>query len=1137
MHANPKCSALSQEAVLIRSYATHARAQSFSRRGNKGKGKTTVGGGNTTSSGIGGAAAGEKADKVEAAAVGGSSGAVDESDAYADTDKPGLAKPEFKLAGQADPLRESIQQEAVALYEAGAYDDAGERFYYLAEAARNAGDVLQECTALQNMGTSLVMMSLFLEALRCYEKALALAPTAQARGDVLECLIWVHSERGDIGRAIEAVRALREFHEEAETPDAEALCSDDLQEGSLFAQVREFAESRKAFESALAIAKSSMGGHPNQPKWEGRAASELAQICIHLGERERGLALYHAALQVATDAGDSDKSMRAHANIAIVHKLARNLAGAVEHYDHAVAIAHKSEDVFMEGRSALDAAAVLHLAGEYDKALLRANRAAEIAEALDDDEARGECGTRIAEIMLSQGNASGAVEKLVASMAVWQGLCDECHSARLGRLGAEEEEEEGGDDPERVEIMDEHADTTQLLVQALSIAPGGASTANPVPPLLASEAGRCVALRSLIALDGVREGAPLHVAQFSLDKGCPALSSPDELTALLAQLHPEGPGSGAILYYTLLESDFIRSREVYEAAAPAAGDSEDAIAAMAPAAAEAAAADAAASVPHRLCVWLIDHTGVRAMHTCDTVGSDGRSLEQLCADLTTKLTLCFDGTTTRGPPINAEVAQARREELAARGISTETDAHGRVDVSCELARLSELLLPRHALEAHLPADGATLTIIPHHILHGVPFCALPHPAAMAPPSDAPISAATAAAASKTLGDAYPIAYAPSLTVLGQLATRAKAAAALVDDDETAPHQPLPAIVVGGATTARSFELPPLPCTAPEAAAVAGVLGVPAAPEKAAEEAADGPVRGWLLSGAHAEARIVGSLLARGVPLRCLHLACHSRPNCLALGKTRYEASPSATGDSSDMGQGEAGEGGAAVAAVVAGDATSGKDAAKAAAPAPSGGGGGGLAAKARELAAAKAKAKQAEEEANAELLLVTDEADDAGAKAVAAQAQAEAAEVALQRELEEESEAAAQEGPIANGLLTMEVLAQLPLGGYPTVVLTGSHAAVGQVSQDYVLGIRRALLVGGAKSVVACAWDAADEAAAILAEAFYKALVRTNPKSTPVSQAKALQLAMQEVRKAAGGKYDHVAFYAGFSVVGAAHGI
>ena len=45
-------------------------------------------------------------------------------------------------------------------------------------------------------------------------------------------------------------------------------------------------------------------------------------------------------------------------------------------------------------------------------------------------------------------------------------------------------------------------------------------------------------------------------------------------------------------------------------------------------------------------------------------------------------------------------------------------------------------------------------------------------------------------------------------------------------------------------------------------------------------------KGKLLVGAHATAESLGRLLATQ-PLRLLHLACHSRPNCLALGKMEH----------------------------------------------------------------------------------------------------------------------------------------------------------------------------------------------------------------------------------------------------------
>ena len=128
------------------------RSNSFSRRANRG-GKKKEEDAMPSAGGVGGGAA-------VAPAAGGGAAAVEDT-GYVDEEVV-AAKPSFKLEKQGNPLTDAIQKEAVELFEAGAYDDAGEKFYYLAEAAHQAGDRQQECTALQNMGTSMVMLgSLF----------------------------------------------------------------------------------------------------------------------------------------------------------------------------------------------------------------------------------------------------------------------------------------------------------------------------------------------------------------------------------------------------------------------------------------------------------------------------------------------------------------------------------------------------------------------------------------------------------------------------------------------------------------------------------------------------------------------------------------------------------------------------------------------------------------------------------------------------------------------------------------------------------------------------------------------------------------------------------------------------------------
>ena len=118
-------------------------------------------------------------------------------------------------------------------------------------------------------------------------------------------------------------------------------------------------------------------------------------------------------------------------------------------------------------------------------------------------------------------------------------------------------------------------------------------------------------------------------------------------------------------------------------------------------------------------------------------------------------------------------------------------------------------------------------------------------------------------------------------------------------------------------------------------------------------------------------------------------------------------------------------------------------------------------------------------------------------------------------------------GPIANGLLSSDDLASLSLRGYPAAVLTGSHAAGGSTSQDGLIGLRRALLAVGARSVVGCGWDTADEPAAIFAAAFHKCARGGG------SQADAVRAGAHAVREADGGKWAHPAFWAGWSVMGA----
>ena len=79
-------------------------------------------------------------------------------------------------------------------------------------------------------------------------------------------------------------------------------------------------------------------------------------------------------------------------------------------------------------------------------------------------------------------------------------------------------------------------------------------------------------------------------------------------------------------------------------------------------------------------------------------------------------------------------------------------------------------------------------------------------------------------------------------------------------------------------------------------------------------------------------------------------------------------------------------------------------------------------------------------------------------------------------------------------LLTMDDISQVQLRA-KLVVLSCCHSAQGKVRAEGVVGIARAFLGSGARSVLAALWPIPDEATEQLMSRFYKHLVRGNSVS------------------------------------------
>merc|ERR1712188_276194 len=111
-----------------------------------------------------------------------------------------------------------------------------------------------------------------------------------------------------------------------------------------------------------------------------------------------------------------------------------------------------------------------------------------------------------------------------------------------------------------------------------------------------------------------------------------------------------------------------------------------------------------------------------------------------------------------------------------------------------------------------------------------------------------------------------------------------------------------------------------------------------------------------------------------------------------------------------------------------------------------------------------------------------------------------------------------------DGLLHKEHVHCLRLSKQPTVVLSGSYTAAGSITEDGIVGLPRAFIAAGAKSVLATMWATQDESAPELLKTWH-----TKVKEC-TSQAKALREAILAVQ--GNSTYKHPVHWAGFTLLG-----
>jgi CHAT domain-containing protein len=102
------------------------------------------------------------------------------------------------------------------------------------------------------------------------------------------------------------------------------------------------------------------------------------------------------------------------------------------------------------------------------------------------------------------------------------------------------------------------------------------------------------------------------------------------------------------------------------------------------------------------------------------------------------------------------------------------------------------------------------------------------------------------------------------------------------------------------------------------------------------------------------------------------------------------------------------------------------------------------------------------------------------------------------------------------------------------VVLSACLTGLGQLREaEGTVGLQRALLARGARSLLVSLWSVDDAATRLLMERFYAHWLGLDGAARAGGKAEALRRAQAEVRGAPGSRYHHPRYWAAFQLVGA----
>ena len=315
----------------------------------------------------------------------------------------------------------------------GEYQKAKE---YHEKALTNAieiGDKRGEGTRNGNLGAVFYSLGDYQKAKENYEKALTIAiEIGDRRGEVTSNL-----HLGNVFISLGKYQKAKEYHEKAvaiaiEVGDKRGEGSSNGSLGNVFDWLGEYQKAKEYHEKALAIAI-----EIGDRQGEGRSNGGLGSVFQSLGEYQKAKEYHEKALTNAIEIGDKRGEGTRNGNLGAVFYSLGDYQKAKEYYEKALAIAIEIGDRKGERRGYGNLGYVFHSLSEHQKAKEYEEKALAIAIEIGDREGEGAAYGNFGNMFKSLGEYQKAKEYHEKALAIAIEIGDrKGEGARCGNLGS-----------------------------------------------------------------------------------------------------------------------------------------------------------------------------------------------------------------------------------------------------------------------------------------------------------------------------------------------------------------------------------------------------------------------------------------------------------------------------------------------------------------------------------------------------------------------------------------------------------------------------------------------------------------------------------------------------------------------------